>query len=127
MVGFIIGLAIGVLSIIFRGFIALIFRFDILNAIIVSGWIQLFMVNRGWSSNVRWGVFFIIFLLVYVLQNIHNGIKIIIGIFSTVLIMAVGYGWMSYETNADRRIVVMICMVIGIFLNFVYCPNNVKK
>lgn len=62
MIGFILGLIILLVSFIFRGLVTLVFRFDILNSLVVSGLVQLLVANKERSNLNRWTWFLMIFL-----------------------------------------------------------------
>jgi len=117
MIGFIFGLIILAASFIFKGFVSLVFRFDILNALVMSGLVQLLAVNKEWGTLNRWSWFLIIFLVCFTLQRIFKRVKYIFAGVSIILIMAIGYGWTLYDSKITQFMVVLFCIVVGVFLN----------
>lgn len=117
MIGFIFGLIILAVGFIFRGFVTLVFRFDILNALVVSGLVQLLVIHKEWSNFIRWSWVLIVFLVCFVLQRIYKSVKFILAGVSTILIMAIGYGWASYDSRIKQFMVVSVCLVVAVILN----------
>ncbi len=124
MVGFIIGIAVLILSLVFRGCIILMFRFDILNSILLSGLVQLLTKDMSWSKTTRWIMFVGILILSLVLQHTHKSMKVLLGIMSTVLLMALGYGWTTYDSKWNQIIVVIVCLGTGVLHNFICCNEK---
>ena len=117
MIGFIFGLIIVAVGFIFRGYVTLVFRFDILNALVVSGLVQLLVIHKEWSNFIRWSWVLIVFLVCFVLQRIYKSVKFILAGVSTILIMAIGYGWASYDSRIKQFMVVSVCLVVAVILN----------
>lgn len=124
MVGFIIGIAVLILSLVFRGCIILMFRFDILNSILLSGLVQMLTKDMNWSKTTRWIMFVGILILSLVLQHTHKSMKVLLGIMSTVLLMALGYGWTTYDSKLNQILAVIVCCGIGLILNFNILNNH---
>ena len=59
-----------------------------------------------------------------VLQHTHKSMKVLLGIMSTVLLMALGYGWATYDTKLNQLLAVIVCCGIGVFLNSVSCKDK---
>ena len=124
MVSLVIGIAVLVISLVFRGSIMLMLRFDILNSILLSGLVLLLTKDMQWSKTSRWIIFIALLVFSFILQHTQKSMRILLGIMSTVLLMALGYGWNDYATKMDQINVVIICLFVGSILNYVCCRSH---
>lgn len=123
MAGLLVGMLLLVLSLLFKGCVSLLLRFDIVNSILLSGIIQVFIHKQQWSNWINIGVFLVVFFGSLILQSMNKVIRILMGCLSTILLMVLGYGWTSYDSNMHQFMVVIICLIIGIVLNSIYKKN----
>ena len=102
----------------------LMLRFDILNSILLSGLVLLLTKDMEWSKTNRWIIFIALLVFSFILQHTQKSMRILLGIMSTVLLMALGYGWKDYATKMDQINVVIICLFVGSILNYVCCRSH---
>ena len=124
MVSLVIGIAVLVISLVFRGSIMLMLRFDILNSILLSGLVLLLTKDMQWSKTSRWIIFIALLVFSFILQHIKKSMRILLGIMSTVLLMTLGYGWTTYDTKLNQIFAVIVCCGIGVLLNSVWCKDK---
>ena len=127
MIGILIGLLFLSISLIFRGCITLLLRFDILNAILISGLFQLLTTETKWSNELRWLAFVFGFVIILELQRRYKIMRLMMGGVSTVLSIAVGYGWTSYDSKWKQILVILGCLVLSVGLNYFSSVRNIRK
>ena len=118
MVGVIFSLLIMVVGAVIWCCIHLIFCFDITNSLLVSVLIQILTREEPWSSTIRWCMFLGIMMICLALQNASKIMRVLFGAFSSFVIGVFGYAWVEYGSKQEQWMVTVICMLVGVFLNY---------
>ena len=77
-----------------------------------------------WSKTSRWIIFIALLVFSFILQHTQKSMRILLGIMSTVLLMALGYGWTTYDTKLNKLLAVIVCCGIGVLLNSVWSKDK---
>lgn len=117
MAGIIFSIIMMMVSLVIWCCTQLLLHFDVTNSILVSGVIQLLMLNKDWSPGTRWAMFLGILAVCWILQNISLIMKVLFGLFSSFALGVLGWGWVTYDSVQQQWIVFFICVAVGIFLN----------
>lgn len=119
-----VSIIFSIISLLFTGIclsvIKLIFRFDITNALLVSGCSLLFTRSLNWNFGIRSTVFFLIFLFGIVLQHRNKWGRWILGAFSTFTIVLFTYSWNINNSTYEKWIFVILAIIVGVILNSSY-------
>lgn len=114
----ILELAVMAIAAIISAIFFLLSHFDVTNAILVSGVIQLLNLKSDWSTGMRWGIFLGLILLFIVIQHAFRIGRIAFSIFSIFVFGFFGYAWKNYDTRTTQLTVMAVCMAIGAILNW---------
>ncbi len=114
----ILELAVMVVVAIISAVFFLLSHFDVTNAILVSGLIQLLNLKNDWSMGMRWGIFLGLILLFIVIQHTFRIGRIAFSVFSIFVFGFFGYSWKNYDSVTTQLMVMAVCMAIGAILNW---------
>ena len=114
----ILELAVMAIAAIISAFFFLLTHFDVTNAILVSGLIQLLNLKSDWSTGMRLGIFLGLILLFVVIQHTFRIGRIAFSIFSIFVFGFFGYAWKNYDTRTIQLTVMAVCMAVGALLNW---------
>ena len=115
--GIVISILLAVVSLIISAIMFLISRFDILNSLLTGLLVFMLTCKNEWSNGTNWLIFLIVVAIAMLLQHRFKIMRIVFGVFSSLIVAFLGYEWMAYDSIRTQYLVTAICFTVAGLLN----------
>ncbi len=117
----------GGIGIVFSVIMFLISRFDILSSALMALAGYILTYKQGWNNAVYIIGAIVIFGVSMILQHSFFVARIIYTVFVCVIVAVLGGCWKTYDTEAQRNMVMLICFGVTALLGIISWCGSIKK
>lgn len=118
LIAFFLQIALCLVILVIKVVMFLIARFDVTNSLLAGIVVELATYQVDITTGWRWAMFIGIFGVCFILQHVFKVARIVASVFSVIIIGLIGYMWRNDIAEAQRNIIMLICMLVAAALNF---------